>query len=108
MLLCFILLNVLHPGLVLRGPESDFPRISRKEKKALKREKKEAKKQAKMDRKSEKKQRRTDKTNPSRGWHHIDLESIEQRGTDHDNLPSGMEPGRSSQDSLRRNRDMHV
>ncbi|KAF5231600.1 hypothetical protein FAUST_9162 [Fusarium austroamericanum] len=48
-LIALVLLNIMHPGFVLRGPESEFPKLSRKEKKALK----EQKKQAKKDRKAE-------------------------------------------------------
>ncbi|EAU36409.1 conserved hypothetical protein [Aspergillus terreus NIH2624] len=48
MLLALVALNLIHPGMVLRGPDSEFPRISRKEKKRLRREKKERKKQAKL------------------------------------------------------------
>lgn len=51
MLLAAILLNAVHPGWVLRGPDSDFPRLTRAEKKAKKQEKKEAKKQAKEEKK---------------------------------------------------------
>ncbi|KAG8669041.1 hypothetical protein FPOAC1_008428 [Fusarium poae] len=43
-LIALVLLNIMHPGFVLRGPESEFPKLSRKEKKALKEEKKQAKK----------------------------------------------------------------
>ncbi|KAF9874629.1 RTA1 domain-containing protein [Colletotrichum karsti] len=57
MVLALVLLNVVHPGIVLRGENSDFPRLSRKEKKHLKREKKEAKQAAK----AEKKQRKSGK-----------------------------------------------
>ncbi|SPN99866.1 related to phospholipid-translocating ATPase [Cephalotrichum gorgonifer] len=42
-LIGLLLLNVLHPGMVLRGPDSEFPRVSRAEKKEMKRAKKEAK-----------------------------------------------------------------
>ncbi|KAI9040333.1 alkaline D-peptidase [Aspergillus affinis] len=38
------LLNIIHPGRVLQGPDSEFPKLSRKEKKQRKRDKKEAKK----------------------------------------------------------------
>lgn len=48
MLLALVALNLVHPGMVLRGPDSEFPRISRNEKKRLRREKKERKKQAKL------------------------------------------------------------
>lgn len=44
-----LLLNIVHPALVLKGPESEFPRLTRKEKKALKQEKKEAKKARKQE-----------------------------------------------------------
>ncbi|KAM0297977.1 hypothetical protein ACHAPM_009259 [Fusarium culmorum] len=47
-LIALVLLNIMHPGFVLRGPESEFPKSSRKGKKALK----EQKKQAKKDRKA--------------------------------------------------------
>jgi len=54
MLLAVVLLNIVHPGLVLKGPESDFPRQTRKEKKATKREKKEAKEARKQEKKDRK------------------------------------------------------
>lgn len=43
MLIALILLNIFHPGRVLVGPDSDFPRLNRAEKKRLKQEKKERK-----------------------------------------------------------------
>ncbi|KAK3291081.1 RTA1 like protein-domain-containing protein [Chaetomium fimeti] len=59
MLLSLAVLAVVHPGRYLLGLQSEFPRLSRKEKKALKlekkaerREEKEAKKRAKNDRKA--------------------------------------------------------
>lgn len=55
MVLALVLLNVVHPGIVLRGENSDFPRLSRKEKKHLKREKKEAKQAAKAEKKKQRK-----------------------------------------------------
>jgi hypothetical protein len=55
-----LILAIWHPGRYLVGPESEFHRLSRREKKERKREKKnaqrqekEAKKQAKHDRKRE-------------------------------------------------------
>ncbi|KAK7427481.1 hypothetical protein QQZ08_006087 [Neonectria magnoliae] len=54
MLLALVLLNAMHPGLVMRGPDSDFPRLSRKEKKALKQQKKDEKKQTKAAKKARK------------------------------------------------------
>ncbi|KAL4744507.1 hypothetical protein BDW72DRAFT_188365 [Aspergillus terricola var. indicus] len=56
--ICLAILNVAHPGRVLVGPDSEFPRVSRKEKKQRKKEKKEAKiaeKEAKKDRKRRRK-----------------------------------------------------
>ncbi|EOD51650.1 putative rta1 domain protein [Neofusicoccum parvum UCRNP2] len=44
MMVAMLLLVVFHPGRSLVGPESEFPRLSRKEKKAAKKEKKAAKK----------------------------------------------------------------
>lgn len=58
MLLAFLLLNAVHPGWVLRGPDSEFPRLSRKEKKQLKREKKDAKKAAREAKKEAKEAKR--------------------------------------------------
>lgn len=54
MLLAALLLNICHPGMVLKGPDSEFPRLSRKEKKALKREKKEEKRRRKWEKKEAK------------------------------------------------------
>ncbi|KAG7151644.1 lipid transporter atnI like protein [Verticillium longisporum] len=48
MLLGLLLLNAVHPGWVLRGPDSELPRVTRREKKEIKRQKKEAKKAAKL------------------------------------------------------------
>ncbi|KAL7760337.1 hypothetical protein ACKLNR_010427 [Fusarium oxysporum f. sp. zingiberi] len=53
-LIALVLLNIMHPGFVLRGPDSEFPKLSRKEKKALKQQKKMEKKQAKEAKKARK------------------------------------------------------
>ena len=60
MMLALLLLAIIHPGRYLLGPQSEFTRLSRKEKKALKvekkaerRQEKEAKKRAKKDRKGD-------------------------------------------------------
>jgi hypothetical protein len=58
MILAALLLNIVHPGVVLKGPESEFPHVSRKEKKMLKQEKKVAKQQRKQEKKSAKEQRK--------------------------------------------------
>jgi hypothetical protein len=58
MMLAALLLNIVHPGHVLKGPESEFPHLSRKEKKMLKQEKKIAKQQRKQEKKSAKEQRK--------------------------------------------------
>jgi len=46
MLVACFLMNIVHPGRVLKGEGSEFARMSRKEKKAAKAEKKEAKRLA--------------------------------------------------------------
>ncbi|KAF4967932.1 hypothetical protein FSARC_4625 [Fusarium sarcochroum] len=53
-LIALVLLNVMHPGFVLRGPDSEFPKLSRKEKKALKEQKKQDKNRAKEAKKARK------------------------------------------------------
>ncbi|KAF4335919.1 phospholipid-translocating ATPase [Fusarium beomiforme] len=53
-LTALVLLNIMHPGFVLRGPDSEFPKLSRKEKKALKEQKKMEKKQANVAKKARK------------------------------------------------------
>ncbi|KAF4496485.1 phospholipid-translocating ATPase [Fusarium agapanthi] len=53
-LIALVLLNIMHPGFVLRGPDSEFPKLSRKEKKAIKQQKKMEKKRAKEAKKARK------------------------------------------------------
>lgn len=55
MFLALLLLSLFHPGLTLVGPESEFPRMSRKEKKRLKEEKKAMKKEKRGQTKRSKK-----------------------------------------------------
>ena len=43
MMVCLLILVIMHPGRTLQGPESEFPKKSRQEKKAEKRARKEAK-----------------------------------------------------------------
>jgi len=69
MFLALVLMNIFHPGTVLRGPGSEF--TSRKERKQQKREKKEAKSEKKEARKAAKKAAKS----PS---HHIVAEVSEQ------------------------------
>lgn len=57
MLLALVILNVMHPGLVLRGPDSEFPGLTRAEKKALRLRKKEEKQQRKMAKKGDQERR---------------------------------------------------
>ncbi|GAQ05992.1 hypothetical protein ALT_3313 [Aspergillus lentulus] len=52
MFLALLILNVIHPGRVLQGWESEFPKVSRQEKKRIKQEKKEAKRAEKERKKS--------------------------------------------------------
>lgn len=51
MLLALTLLNACHPGLVLRGPDSEFPCLTRAEKKALKQRKRDEKRRRKEEKK---------------------------------------------------------
>ena len=44
-----LLLNICHPGRILQGPDSNFPKLSKQEKKALKEQKKELKLQRKEE-----------------------------------------------------------
>jgi hypothetical protein len=46
-----LLLNVVHPGMVLRGPDGEFPRLSRAQKKEVKQQKKYEKQQARSAKK---------------------------------------------------------
>lgn len=58
MLLALSLINLVHPGMVLKGPESEFPRLSRKERRAQlqqEKEQRQQKKEEKRQRKAEKK-----------------------------------------------------
>lgn len=48
MLFAALLLNAIHPGWVLRGPNSEFPHVSRQEKKQIKAEKEAAKLEKKL------------------------------------------------------------
>lgn len=56
-----ILMNIFHPGRTLRGEGSEFPRLTRKEKKLAKQVRKQAKQTAKDERKAEKKGRKGQK-----------------------------------------------
>lgn len=55
MFAALLILNIFHPGRVLSGPDSDFPRLSRAEKKRLKQDKKERKAARKAERRSKSK-----------------------------------------------------
>ncbi|PWY89669.1 RTA1 domain protein [Aspergillus sclerotioniger CBS 115572] len=54
MFLALGLLNVIHPGRVLQGPDSEFPRLSRREKKMVKEEKKRVKREEREAKKTRK------------------------------------------------------
>ena len=58
MFVAFSVMNAVHPGRVLVGPESEFPRMSRKEKKVAKAEKKERKAKEKEEKKAAKEERK--------------------------------------------------
>ncbi|GAA92998.1 hypothetical protein ASPFODRAFT_55255 [Aspergillus luchuensis CBS 106.47] len=64
MFIALVLLNVVHPGRVLQGPESEFPRVSRAEKKRVKMEKK----QAKRERKEAKRLQKETRKGYQSGW----------------------------------------
>lgn len=51
MVLALVTLNIVHPGLVLRGPDGEFPSLTRAQKKAIKKEKKDEKERIKLERK---------------------------------------------------------
>jgi sRNA-binding protein len=63
MMIALFALAVIHPGRTLEGPESEFPRISRKEKKALKKEKKAARMEEKASKREMKKSKRERRRN---------------------------------------------
>ncbi|KIH94054.1 RTA1 domain protein [Sporothrix brasiliensis 5110] len=73
MALCLVLLALMHPGRLLRGPNADLPRISRKERKAAKAAKKAARKDEKAQRKAEKQQLGT-------GKGHVELQQMVPQG----------------------------
>lgn len=58
---CLLILALMHPGRLLRGPNSDLPHVPRKERKAAKKAAKQAKKEDKAQRKADKKQLGTGK-----------------------------------------------
>ncbi|KAF2996235.1 hypothetical protein E8E13_003348 [Curvularia kusanoi] len=58
MFLALLLLSLFHPGLILVGPESEFPRTPRKERKRLKEEKKAIEKEKREQAKRSKKEAR--------------------------------------------------
>lgn len=71
MFLALVVLNIFHPGRVLQGPDSEFPRLSRAEKKRIKREKKEMKAARKAERRA---------ARSGRGiYDHQRLESLDSR-----------------------------
>jgi hypothetical protein len=55
MFLATLVLCFFHPGRLLQGPDSSFPKLSRKEKKRIKQEKKEQKKARKEEKRMRKK-----------------------------------------------------
>ncbi|PYH46498.1 RTA1 domain-containing protein [Aspergillus saccharolyticus JOP 1030-1] len=82
MFFALVILNVMHPGRVLQGPDSEFPRVSRREKKRAKREKKQAKLAEKEARKDRKRHRK-------HGSVAFDLLDAQERGK----TPRGYEAG---------------
>lgn len=54
MMVCLLILTIMHPGRILAGPESDFPKKTRAEKKAEKAQKKADKAEKKAQKKAQK------------------------------------------------------
>lgn len=71
-MLGLVLLNIIHPGLVLRGPDSEFPSLSRAEKKEMKKQKKEEKRQEKEARI----QRKMNKKAGRSVWVEVDTDEV--------------------------------
>ena len=68
MFFALVLMNLVHPGRILVGPESEFPKgKSRKEKREAKKEKREAKKAKKEEAKAEKAKKRVASENTRAG-----------------------------------------
>jgi hypothetical protein len=61
LLLACALMNIVHPGRILQGEGSEFPRLTRKEKKAAKLAKKEAKRVVKEEKKAIKEEKKMQK-----------------------------------------------
>ncbi len=57
MMIAILVLIIWHPGRTLLGPESEFPHLSRKAKKALKQEKKDRKAKKREEKKARKSSR---------------------------------------------------
>jgi hypothetical protein len=81
MLLATVLLNMVHPGMVLKGPESEFPRLSRKGKKVAKQEKRQGKVQEKNERKEAKQTRKEQKKNAKREISHSENAPLGEHDT---------------------------
>ncbi|PYH86088.1 hypothetical protein BO82DRAFT_350397 [Aspergillus uvarum CBS 121591] len=86
MFFALVVLNVIHPGRVLQGPDSEFPHVSRREKKRVKREKKEAKLAEKEARKDRKRHRK-------HGSIAFDLLDAQERGSTPRGYDAGYEAG---------------
>jgi hypothetical protein len=69
----FGLFNIFHPGRILVGPESNFPKLTRAEKRELKRKKKVEKWNKRLDRKRKEDERAREKND--RKW-----EKAERKG----------------------------
>ncbi|KAF3319078.1 hypothetical protein TWF173_003532 [Orbilia oligospora] len=69
--------NIFHPGRFLVGPDSEFPRLTRKEKKAIKAEKKRAKEEKKYAKKEDKQRhkewKKEDKRMRRRGTNELEM-----------------------------------
>ena len=74
MFLAIFILNIMHPGRVLVGPGSEFPKLSRKEKKLLKAQNKAAKAEKKAAKKGK---GSTPKDEHGNGWENLQESGVE-------------------------------
>ena len=78
------LINIFHPGPILVGPDSEFPKKSRKEKKEEKRVKKEEKMRAKEEKKREKEVKKAEKNAEKHAYLEMNGGETERDGMGHD------------------------
>lgn len=80
MFTALIILNVWHPGRVLVGPDSSFPKLTRKEKKALKAEKKAIKAEKKAQKSERKRGGKVEQVEQPEQHEQVELEDGRREG----------------------------